>query len=292
MRLSRITTLGGLFLTTALTITLAAPAAAQAATTPLGDANVGVYTGQADQKKPTIPADVKPAIAVSADQIAIQEPRKGGGLVIRLYHLAPGASPNAVLTGLRARGLAPAGVTAQAEADPMECTTSYGSAKYLCLKTGSHLWFNWRWNGFDDPQVYFRDFTPAAWPVRASVTEWNRSPGVDSYWTTGACPGGGRHCVPVRTVSGGPNGIVGETHMEVDSVAFFIDGTVSVDFNTYYSSSDDNRGTACHELGHALGLAHNGSTGSCLYNSAIAGPDPRLPHSTDISVLRYILYAD
>lgn len=292
MRLSRITTLGGLFLTTALAATLATPAAAQAASIPLGDSDVGVYTGQADQQKPTVPADVKPAITVSADEIAIQEPRKGGGLIIRLYHLAPGASANAVLAGLRAQGLAPAGVTAQAEADPMECTTSYGSAKYLCLKTGSHLWFNWRWNGFDDPQVYFKDYTPAAWPVKASVAEWNKSPGVDSYWTTGACPTGGRHCVPVRASNSGDNGTVGYTYMEVDSAAFFIDGKVHVDFNTYYSSSEDNRGTACHELGHALGLAHNGSTSSCLYYAAVSGPDPRLPHSTDISVLRYILYAD
>lgn len=289
MRLSRITTLGGL-LTTALLVTLIHPAAGQAAPAPLTDETPGVFTGQPEPVKRPLPTDLKPAILTSDEEIAVQEPRKGGGLIIKMFHLAPGAAPGKVLAGLRAQGLAPTGVTAQAEADPMECTTSYGSAKYLCLKSSPHWWFNWRWNGFDDPQVYFRDYTPAAWPVRASVTEWHRSPGVDSYWTQGACPGGGRHCVPVRAANNGPNGIVGYTYMEVDSIGFFIDGKVRVDFNSHYSSSDDNRGTACHELGHALGLAHNGSRSSCLYATSISGPDPRLPHSTDISVLRYILY--
>lgn len=291
MRLTRILTIGGLLLSTTVVGSAVGAASASAAPVVIADETPGRYVGQAEQVKPAIPDGLPPQVSTSDDEIAIREPRKGGGLAIRIYHLAPGASAAQVLTGLRARGLVPAGAQTRVVPDWIECTTQYGSAKYLCLRS-SQAWLNWRWNGFDDPQVYFRDTTPAAWPVRASVTEWNRSPGVDSYWTQGACPTGGRHCVPVSARNDGPNGIVGETEMEVDSAAFFIDGTVRVRFNTAYSSADDNRGTVCHELGHALGLAHNGSRSSCLFATSIAGPDPRLPHSTDFSVLQHVLYRD
>ncbi|GLW32669.1 hypothetical protein [Actinoplanes regularis] len=295
MRLFRIPVLGGLVTATLIAAIIGAPSPASAAPPVLTDKTPGVRTGQAEPVKPALPTNITAVVETSADEIKVRTPRAGGGLSLKLYHLVPGADAKKVLANLRTKGAVPAGTATEvraATADWQECSTSYGSAKYLCAKTSPHYWYNWRWNGFDDPQVYFRDYTPAAWPVKASVAEWNKSPGVDSYWTTGACPTGGRHCVPVRAANSGANGIYAETDMEVDSVGFFIDGTVRVDFNNYYSSTDDNRGTACHELGHALGLAHNGSTSSCLYNSAVSGPDPRLPHSTDISVLRYILYAD
>jgi predicted Zn-dependent protease len=63
-----------------------------------------------------------------------------------------------------------------------------------------------------------------------------------------------------------------------------------VHLNDKYSSSADNRGTTCHELGHALGLGHNSSTGSCLYASAVSGTDPQYPNSNDYNTLRYKIY--
>ncbi|WP_173085355.1 matrixin family metalloprotease [Phytohabitans rumicis] len=268
----RIVTYGGLLMASALLATVAgAPAASANPTTPM-------------------PATEK-LVVVSGDEVMIRTPRPGGGLIINLYRAPEQSSGLQMLARLKAKGLVPAGVTTQVEADPMECTTIYAQAKYLCLKTVPHYWFNWRWNGFSDPQIYFRDHTPAAWPVRASVTEWNRAVGVDSYWTTGACPTGGRHCVHVWNADYGDDW-VGHTYMEVDSIGFFIDGLVWVELNDRFSSAEDNRSTACHELGHALGLAHNGSVSSCMYWQAIAGPDPRLPLQTDYQVLTNILYRD
>lgn len=281
MRSQRIVTLGGLLLASTLLLSTASIAAA--AVPPPAPPPV-------PKPSAAMPA-TQTVVTVSDDEVTIREPRPGGGLILRMYRARPTSNGHELLSVLQRRGAAPRGVTTLAEADPTECASSYGSAKYLCLKTTPQYKFNWRWNGFADPQVYFRDHTPSAWPVRASVTEWHKAVGVDSYWTTGNCPTGGRHCVDVYS---GDYGIdwVGYVYMEVDSYAFFIDGKVRVYLNNRYSSTEDNRGTACHELGHALGLAHNGSRSSCLYWTSIDGPDPRLPHSTDYSVLRYVLYAD
>jgi hypothetical protein len=73
---------------------------------------------------------------------------------------------------------------------------------------------------------------------------------------------------------------------------YFVDGTVGIRLNHNYSSSDDNRGTVCQNIGHALGVGHNSSTSSCMYPYAISGPDPRYPNSADYGLIRYVLYPD
>ena len=95
-----------------------------------------------------------------------------------------------------------------------------------------------RWNkrGFGDPQVYFRDSSGSAWPVSASVTEWNRAVGADSYYiwhANGPCPAAstGKHCVPVTSAYYGSNWI-GRIQYSADANRYFIDGTVKVFLNS------------------------------------------------------------
>lgn len=237
-------------------------------------------------------------VVVGDDDLTIFATRADGGGSFAVYRTPPGQGSR-LLAELRARGVIDKSVPAKAapgggdpvsgSVDPIRnCASGYGGARYWGDST-CNLKIRWRWNGYSDPQIYFRDHTPAQWPVSASVTKWHEAVGVDSYWTSGSCPGGGRHCVNVfsgfYTTSW-----YGYTRADYDSSYYFIDGGVEVYLNDKFSSSDDNRGTACHELGHALGLGHNSSTGSCLYTSAVAGPDPRYPDSGDYNTLRYIVY--
>jgi hypothetical protein len=208
-----------------------------------------------------------------------------------LYSAPPEVGGAGLLSMLKARGTVPAAVESTAavesapQGDPRSCPTSYGEAQYLGNASCQPL--RWSWGGFSDPQVYFRDHTPSRWPVRDSVTKWNEAVGVDSYHTLSTCPGGGRHCVHVWNANYGPTWY-GHTYMQFNSSNFFVEGTVVVHLNDYYSPTL-NREVTCHELGHALGLAHNGHWSSCLFNDP--GPKPaRIPNSPDFSVLRNILY--
>jgi hypothetical protein len=155
-----------------------------------------------------------------------------------------------------------------------------------------------RWNkrGFDDPQVYFRDSSGSAWPVSASVTEWNRAVGADSYYiwyANGSCPAAstGRHCVPVTSAYYGSNWI-GRIDYSYDANRYFIDGSVRVYLNSSHGPAEDYRSVACAQLGHTLGIGHNDASNSCMYSTRVPGPDARYPNSDDFGLIRYALYPD
>jgi hypothetical protein len=235
-------------------------------------------------------------IYVGDDDVTIVAAKPQGGGTFTVYRAAPGRAWRLV-DELRDRGVVDRSVPAKGvpggwdpvsgTGDPVwRCPSPYGSAGYLGNSTCSAK-VRWRWNGFADPQVYFRDHTSAAWPVDAAVYRWNQAIGVDSYYTTGSCPTGGRHCVNVYNARYDSEWM-GYTYIDYDAGFSLL--TVVVHLNDKYSSAADNRGTTCHELGHALGLAHNLSTGSCLYESSIAGTDPMLPDNADYNTLRYVLY--
>jgi hypothetical protein len=200
-----------------------------------------------------------------------------------------------------------AGVTGLVEANAgqvsaLASTCQYGYA--LGLEDNPNLWpcVHWNNNGYNDPQVYFRDFTPAEWPVNASVYEWNKAVGVDSYyiWYNSAnCPSTstGKHCVNVYQGTcpiPGLSGKVGCTEYSYDLAHNFIDGTVRVWLNSALDGNgEDNRGTTGHELGHALGVGHNQrdpeKSSSCM-GMSIPGPDHGYPNSEDYNLLKCRVY--
>ncbi|QFZ19726.1 matrixin family metalloprotease [Saccharothrix syringae] len=142
----------------------------------------------------------------------------------------------------------------------------------------------WARNGHAHPQIYFVDHTSAAWPVDAAVSTWNQAQGVDSWYRWATCPNvGGAHCVNVTNGDFGATGWSTQTTWQ-DNGTFFIDGSVRSEFNDYYPrSANAHRKTACHELGHALGLSHNTNESSCLFhaNNDIAP----LPDGNDFALL-------
>lgn len=218
-------------------------------------------------------------------------PQPDGSVEYSVYRAAEGFSAAELFAELRAEGVPGLRSPAQRDQtgpdqDPFTCYhgTAYAFDSGRCPPA------RWTNGGHSDPQVYFRDHTPSAWPVRAAVAAWNRAVGIDSYWTTGGCPAGGRHCVDVWSGNYGANGWTGNTTYRLNASRNLLDGSVRVRLNDYYAASAaDRRNSTCHELGHALGVAHNLSTGSCVYYRDIAA-NPQLPHSSDYNLLRYVVY--
>lgn len=233
-------------------------------------------------------AATRSAAAEPDGHVLARRTKPGGVTSVAIYDPAPGVTADQLYAILRAQGV-PGLVdpSAPQTLDSYQCY--YGTA--FALEGGKCPPIRWRWNGFSDPQVYFRDHTPTQWPVSASVSKWHEAVGIDSYWISGgsSCPGGGRHCVNVYSGNYGA-GWRGRAVYSYDSSRYFIDGSVRVELNNYYSSSADNRGNTCHQLGHALGVDHNASTSSCMYGSSISGTDPQYPNSSDYNLLRYVIY--
>lgn len=92
----------------------------------------------------------------------------------------------------------------------------------------------------------------------------------------------------------GLSGKVGCTDFRVDGAHQFIDGSVNVWLNSALDGNgEDNRGTACHELGHALGLGHNTrdpDKGNSCMGASVPGPDDAYPSSDDYGLLKCRLY--
>jgi hypothetical protein len=274
----------------AIAVTLAVAASM---TVPAG----GVAAQPAPRSLPSAaPGATSPVMAASTagssttDQhVVARRANPDGTTSVSIYRAAPDVSAEQLYAKLKAQGVT--GLVDPSAPQPLDVFQCYYGTAYA-LESGKCPAIKWRWNGFSDPQVYFRDHTPARWPVSASVSKWHEAVGIDSYWISGgsSCPGSGKHCVNVYSANYGATGWKGSTSYQYDSSRYFIDGTVKVQLNDYYSSTADNRGTTCHELGHALGVGHNTSTSSCMYSTSISGTDPMYPNSSDYNLLRYVIY--
>jgi len=118
------------------------------------------------------------------------------------------------------------------------------------------------------------------WPVHAAAERWDDGNPVDFRYTTTGCPINSQ-CVTVH-----------QAEMAAPTVGLTVTTFVGADIKTSNVTLDTTfgrtesaarrRNLVCHELGHALGLAHRTSTSSCLTSYVTS---TRYPDATDIKHL-------
>ncbi len=232
---------------------------------------------QADTAAPSGPASDR---AGADDAVYVVQPRSDGTTYTAIYEPAPGVTADELRSTLRRQGVR--GVQDESSALGIGiagCSPIVGTASAWC----GH---KWAYGPFNDPQVYFLDHSGDSWPVTDARVDWYQAPGIDAYyrWHTAGCPGGGRHCVHVYSGNYG-TAWYGLTEAST-SGGYFVDGSVTVKLNDQVTPNTyaARRSVACHEMGHALGLDHNGSTNSCL-----SVPEfPQHPSSDDFAVLNQL----
>ncbi|MEW2385656.1 hypothetical protein AB0873_26690 [Micromonospora sp. NPDC047707] len=206
----------------------------------------------------------------------------GNVVSVTQYTPAKGVSVEALHAKLRATGVRGLVDPMSPRAfDPFQCY--YGTA--YALDSGRCPAIQW---SSARPVVYFRDYSSANWPVSAAVPSWNTSPDIDVWWRTSACPSGS-HCVTVNNGNYGATGWAGKTSYSYNTTTrFFVDGSVKIQLNDHYSDTySERRNTACHEVGHAIGVGHNVSTASCIYRTQGSAQNPT---SDDINLLTHVIY--
>ncbi|WP_187284642.1 matrixin family metalloprotease [Streptomyces sp. uw30] len=235
---------------------------------------------------PAVQADTSAPAARTSDRtgaddaVYVIQPRSDGTTYTAIYEPAPGVTADELRSSLRRQGVR--GVqdaNSSLDVGITGCAPVVGTASAWC----GH---KWDYGPFNDPQVYFLDHSGDSWPVTDARVDWYQAPGIDAYyrWHTAGCPGGGRHCVHVYSGSYGTDWY-GVTEAS-SSGGYFVDGSVTVKLNDQVTPNTyaARRSVACHEMGHALGLDHNGSTNSCL-----SVPEfPQHPSSDDFAVLNQL----
>lgn len=228
--------------------------------------------------------DPAPAGGDASTVVYTLEPRHGKQIVTA-HDMADPASADRLRARLRATGteVIVEGATptsTQDRAGRPPSTTGcwrYGAANSWC----GHVW---SYQGLADPRVYIRDRTPAGYPVRTAVVDWDRFRGIDiryrPYWS--GFPSG-RHSVVVRTFTPASRGEFGRTRWVAGT-----QGPVTVSISTRTRGTMQARKSVCHEIGHALGLDHNDSTLSCLHAGTWRRGDSYRPSLQDGRVLAMV----
>jgi len=166
-------------------------------------------------------------------------------------------------------------------------TCSINGAWALDERCGNN---RWHYAG-THPRVNIMDQTSAGWPVHTKSDKWNTSTAIDTiyHWYTQYSCTGTSNCVWVMNGNYGPTGWVGYTSFFVGTTPLVLTGA-SIDLNDYCapgyvcSSGFAHASTACHELGHALGLDHNTFKSSCLYYQPGAATTDN-PSTSDFQML-------
>jgi len=208
------------------------------------------------------------AHAVSAGPATevVQIETNGDETTVTIYDPAPGVTPEALADELRANGKPGVQVIKHepgsvSNLSPNDC--AYGYARtYTCPVS---FWVN---NGRSNPFVIFVDHSSAEWPVSSVVPKWNQVVGIDSGYRWNFCPAGpgGRWCVDVY--SGNYNTLwEGKTTLTWESGAHIGAFTSAfVQLNSRHTPMGWTRNnTTTHELGHVLGLGHNGFVGDVMW---------------------------
>lgn len=134
-------------------------------------------------------------------------------------------------------------------------------------------------------QVYYIDHTGAAWPVNSSVVQWNQTSRLGVYYRTPSqgCPGSNVGCVHVYEVNTTQN-YYGSTSYSVNSAGHFT--FAQINLNNHWSlSAVGHRHTACQEIGHAFGLAHQYASNTCMNDNRL---DTQYPNTHDYDQIRAI----
>ncbi len=159
---------------------------------------------------------------------------------------------------------------------------------------------HWKVRDFPAPaRVKFLDHTGTPWPVHDAAIKWDEAANIDVDWeVAGAYSNCGAECVRVRALANdedplfGPNctGAAGYwTNYAPDASYHWGEGNeVRLNRSCNSESGSYKKAIVCHELGHALGLDHSSSTGSCMYK--YAGGAASTPGEHQYNMLDSVIY--
>ncbi|MGQ0843874.1 MAG: hypothetical protein ACT4QF_07040 [Sporichthyaceae bacterium] len=173
---------------------------------------------------------------------------------------------------------------------------------------------HWEQIGSTRAPVYFVDHTESTWPVGSAVTEWNKaypnySVPISVYYRT-SCNAGSDQCVHVyprnntNTIAECGQPDPGFEMYGCMRPRFWVDGhfmgagvgedppigTMIYLNTTVNDTAAEKRSTACHELGHALGLGERGTATARANTCMDAMQNVLIPDSHDYIALRDEVY--
>lgn len=247
------------------------------------------------------------------DDVMASSVGANGSRIITFYTPVPGESASTLYQLLKKQGVpglqdpaaavttrsTAAGASTPALAAAGITSCRYGTAQLNRCATDSNVAHQIHWtNGCcTDPQIWFVDHTSSSWPVNASTSVWNQTPGIDSHYVYASCPNySGQHCVNVTDADYGCSGWEGLTTIQPDVNYNITSAKIELnDYNgkctangstyDYNKNSYGYRQATCHEQGHALGMGHNSATDSCLYATTMMASSYQQPDSDDVTLL-------
>jgi hypothetical protein len=241
---------------------------------------VGTTAFAAGGGTPASAADAE--VYIGASVVSVEE-NADGSVTETAYTPAEDVDVLDLASALRERGVTHVSIRTAAEVTPSVAACANGSAR--TWPSPSACFVKWAKSGAARPVIDFVDHASSRWPVGRAVTEWNRTSGIDSIYrpASAGCDGSPAHCVQVTSGNYGNVGWVGQTSRTTNAAQTYFTHA-NVKFNDYYASSalSNQWNSACHELGHVLGLGHNTSSGSCMYYRQSS---QRYPSNQDVALL-------
>jgi hypothetical protein len=190
--------------------------------------------------------------------------------------LATAGAIGAVGSASAANAASAGGAASGASASGASASTSSASASSSSTARPTvHSWRGMSWPAAaagSRRSVEFVDHTGWSWPVHAAARNWSGGSDVGYVPVSQCTPGA--PCVQVHEGYYGATGWNGETLASPGLMNTFA-SPVTVQLNDSYAGTySQHLGTACHELGHALGLDHASRQSSCMAASGGAStPD-------------------